>query len=244
MSLSRKSDGTESGKSYVIDVTVRDNFASLSQNGRGWLRQERRVTPSLTTFLKEREGEKERREKKKEGRKGERDTSDWSDFISKTSKNRVRNTRGDCWITDVVESPPTPRRSGSWPTTWRYGLCEDMTVQSQRYPGVKSTQVPPTYFDTQALSWHVYLWRYGKSKIAKDHVCTRGLDILLVLCSQLLSNSFKHSVIPDSSPHRCLTHIVSHNHYHHMCIGEDVVQHPSIGYTYTRFTHRALVCKL
>jgi hypothetical protein len=34
------------------------------------------VTPSLTTFLKEREGEKERREKKKEGRKGERDTSD------------------------------------------------------------------------------------------------------------------------------------------------------------------------
>ena len=60
--------------SYVMVVTVNDCFAPLSQNGRG--RQERSVTPSLTTSVKEREGENAKREKKKEGRKGERDTSD------------------------------------------------------------------------------------------------------------------------------------------------------------------------
>ncbi len=55
-------------KSQAIVGTVRDDFAPLSQNG--WGRQERSVTPSLTTSLKEREGEKDKRGKKKGGRKG------------------------------------------------------------------------------------------------------------------------------------------------------------------------------
>ncbi len=60
------------------------------------------------------------------------------------------------------------------------------------------------------VRFYVYLSRCGQSKIAKFRVYTHGLDISLVLCSQLPPNSCKYRDIPDSSPHRYPTHIVSH----------------------------------
>ena len=42
--------------------------------------------------------------------------------------------------------------------------------QSQRYPGLKSTQVPHTCPVTQPLSSHMYLSRCGQSKTAQNHV--------------------------------------------------------------------------
>ena len=49
----------------------------------------------------------------------------------------------------------------------------------------------------------------------------------LVLFSQLPSSSDNHRDIKSSSPNKYPTHIVSHNHYHHMCICEDVVSQKS-----------------
>jgi hypothetical protein len=40
-------------------------------------------------------------------------------------------------------------------------------------------------------------------------------------CSQLPPTGCKYSGIPESSPHRCPTHILSHNHYHRMGICEE-----------------------
>jgi hypothetical protein len=68
----------------------------------------------------------------------------------------------------------------------------------------------------------VYLSRCGQSKTAQNHVYTHGLDISVVLCSQLPPNSGNHRDIPDSSPHRYPTHNLSHNHCHGMCICQDV----------------------
>ena len=44
----------------------------------------------------------------------------------------------------------------------------------------------------------------------------------VVLCSPLPPNSGNHRHIPDASPHRYHTHILSHNHCHRMCICQDV----------------------
>ena len=90
--------------------------------------------------------------------------------------------------------------------------------QSQRYPGCMSTQVPHTYSVTQPLSSHVYLSRCGQSKTAKILVYAHGLDISVVLCSQRPPHSGNRRDIPESSPHRYLTHMLSHKHCLHMCM--------------------------
>ena len=59
-----------------------------------------------------------------------------------------------------------------------------------------------------------------------------GLDISLVLCSQLKPTSCNHRDIPDSSPHRYPTHILSHNHCHHMCICEDMGSQKPLTFTF------------
>ena len=104
--------------------------------------------------------------------------------------------------------------------------------QSQRYPGVKSTQVPHTYSVIQPLSSHVYLSRCGQSKTAQIHVYTHGLDISVVLCSQLPPHSGNHRDIPESSPHRYPTRILSHTHCHHMRICEDVGSRKPLNFTF------------
>ena len=70
--------------------------------------------------------------------------------------------------------------------------------------------------------------KYGQSNIAKNHVYTHGLDISLVLYSQLPPNSGNHSDSPNSSPHRYPTHILSHNHCHRVCICQDVGSQTSL----------------
>ena len=104
--------------------------------------------------------------------------------------------------------------------------------QSQRYPGVKSTQVPHTYSVTQPLPPHVYLSRCGQSKIAEFHVYTHGLDISVVRCSQLPPHSGNRRDIPDAGPHWYLTRILSHNHCHRMCICPDVGSQKPLTFTF------------
>jgi hypothetical protein len=104
--------------------------------------------------------------------------------------------------------------------------------QSQRYPGFKSTQVPHTYAVTQPLPSHVYLSRYGQPKTAEFHVYTHGLDIAVVLCSQHPPHSGNHRDIPDSSPHRYPTHMLSHNHCHRMCICQDMDSPKTLNFTF------------
>jgi len=93
---------------------------------------------------------------------------------------------------------------------------------SQRYPGFKSTQVPHTYSVTQALPSHVYLSNCGQPKPPEFHVYAHGLDISLVLCSQLPPHSGNRRDISEACPHRYLTRILSHKHCHRMCICQDV----------------------
>ena len=111
--------------------------------------------------------------------------------------------------------------------------------QSYGYPGLKSTEVPHTCSVIQPLSSHVYWSRCGQSKIAQNHDYTHGLDISVVLFSQLPPNSGKHTDIPDSSPHRYPTHILSHNHCHHMFIREDMGRQKPLKIT---FIHTDSTC--
>ena len=83
---------------------------------------------------------------------------------------------------------------------------------------MKSTQVPHAFCVTQPVEHHVCLWRNRHPKIAQIHRYTHGLDISLMLCSQLPPQCLNHWAVPDSSPHRYSTHILSDNHYHHMCL--------------------------
>jgi hypothetical protein len=55
-------------------------------------------------------------------------------------------------------------------------------------------------------------------EITQIHGYTHGLDISLLLSSQLLPKSFNDTDMPESSPHRYPSHILSDNHSHHMCI--------------------------
>ena len=87
-----------------------------------------------------------------------------------------------------------------------------------------SQQVPHTS--------HVYLSRCGQSKTAEFHVYTHGLDISVLLCSQHPPHSSHHRDIPDSSPHRYLTRILSHNHCHRMCICQDVGSQKPLNFTF------------
>ena len=92
--------------------------------------------------------------------------------------------------------------------------------------------LPHTYSVTQALTSHVYLSRCGLPKTAQNHVYTHGLDNSLVLYSQLPPHSCNHTDIPDSSPHRYPTHVLSHNHCHGMCICQDVGSQKPANFTF------------
>jgi hypothetical protein len=85
-------------------------------------------------------------------------------------------------------------------------------LQWYRYAGIKSTQAPHTYSVSQPLAYHVYLWRYWYPKAAQTHGYIAGLDISLLLFSQLPPKSFNDTDMPESSPHRNPTCILSHNH--------------------------------
>jgi hypothetical protein len=84
------------------------------------------------------------------------------------------------------------------------------------------TDTPHTYSVSQPLPSYVYSWSNRHPKIVRIHVHTHGVDIWLLLCSQLPPKSFNHRDVPESSPHRYPTHTLSHNHWHHMCICVDV----------------------
>ena len=104
--------------------------------------------------------------------------------------------------------------------------------QTETCPGLKSTQVPHTYSVTQPLPSHVCLWRYGQPKTAKFHVYTHRLNISVDLCSQLPPNSGNHRDIPDSTPHRYSTHILSPNYCRRMCICQAIVIQKSLKLTF------------
>ena len=67
-------------------------------------------------------------------------------------------------------------------------------------------------FGLQPLAYHVYLWSSRHPTTAQTHGYIAGLDISLLLCSQLPPKSFNDRDMPESSPHKCLQHIRSHNH--------------------------------
>ena len=97
------------------------------------------------------------------------------------------------------------------------------------------TQVPHTHsftldkYPTHILSHnHCHRMCVCQSKTANFHVYTHWLDISVVLCSQLPPHSCNHRDIPESSPRRYPTHILSHNHSHRMCICEHVVSQKSL----------------
>ena len=83
---------------------------------------------------------------------------------------------------------------------------------------LKSTQVPHTYSVTQPLPSHVYLSRCGQSKTAKFLVYTHGLDISVVLCSQLPPHSGNHRDTPDSQVHTGTSHICCHTSTAFTCV--------------------------
>jgi hypothetical protein len=105
-------------------------------------------------------------------------------------------------------------------------------LESKRYAGIKSTQVPRTYCVSQPLAYHVYWWSNRLPRIAQNHVYTHGLDISLLVSSQLPPKTFNHRDMPESSPRRYPTHIASHNHWHHMCVGEAIGIRESLKFTF------------
>ena len=72
----------------------------------------------------------------------------------------------------------------------------------------------------------------GSPKPLNFTLIHNGLDISVVVCAQLPPNSGNHRDIPDSSPHRYCTHILSHNHYHRMCICQDVGSQKPLNFTF------------
>jgi hypothetical protein len=76
----------------------------------------------------------------------------------------------------------------------------------------------PHMFGLQPLAYHVYLWSNRHPKIAQTHGYIAGLDISLLLCSQLPPKSFNGRDMPESSPQRYPTRILFHSNCHHTCI--------------------------
>jgi hypothetical protein len=95
-------------------------------------------------------------------------------------------------------------------------------LQWPRYFGVCSTQVPHTYSLSQLLPSHVCLSSNRPSKRAQIDVYTLGLEIRLVLCSQLVPNCFNDRGILDYALHRYPTHIRSPDYCHRMRIGQAI----------------------
>ena len=96
---------------------------------------------------------------------------------------------------------------------------------------IKSTQIPHTYSAWQPLSFHVYWSSSRHPKIAQFHGYIAGLDISLFLFSQLAPKSFNDTDLQESSPHRYPTHILSNNHYHHVCICEGIGTRKTLEFT-------------
>ena len=92
-------------------------------------------------------------------------------------------------------------------------------LQTQRYPSMKSTQVPHTHSVSHPLPSHVYLCRNRRSRVAKMLVHTQAVDLL---CSKLPRSGFKHRDMTESSPLRYPTPILSHNHYLPVCFCEEI----------------------
>ena len=68
----------------------------------------------------------------------------------------------------------------------------------------------------------MYLSSNSHPKVAQIHVYTPGLEIRLLLCSQLVPNCFNDVGILDSAVHRYPTHIRSPNYCHDMCIWQAI----------------------
>jgi hypothetical protein len=128
----------------------------------------------------------------------------------------------------VRQYAPDDRSNSRWYTRTRHfttfmPLSTSATVfQSLSYAGLKSTQVPHTYSVSQPLASHVYSCRNDLPKIAQIDVYTHDLDISLLLSPQLPPKSFNDRDMPDSSSHWYPAHILSHNHWHTMSIGEAI----------------------
>ena len=101
---------------------------------------------------------------------------------------------------------------------WYFGLC--------------STQVPHTYSVSQLLPSHVYLSSNGHPRIAEIDVCTPGLEIRLLLCSELVPNCWNDGCILDYPVHRYHTHIRSPKYSRRMCIGPEIVIQKSLKLTF------------
>jgi hypothetical protein len=99
-------------------------------------------------------------------------------------------------------------------------ICAKL-LQWRRYFGLCSTQVPHTYSISQLQSSHVYLSSNSHPKVAQIHVYTPGLEIRLLLCSQLVPNCFNDVGIVEYALHRYPTHIRSPNYSHRMCVCQD-----------------------
>jgi hypothetical protein len=88
-------------------------------------------------------------------------------------------------------------------------------LQSLSYAGIKSTQVPHTYFILQLLPSYVYLRRNRPPcNHSKMRLYTR---ISQILCSQLLVKCCNHWGMPESTSCRNPTHILYLNNYKHLC---------------------------
>ncbi len=85
-------------------------------------------------------------------------------------------------------------------------------LQWWRYAGITSTHVPHTHSVSQPLPSYVYLWRKAHPNTGEIQVHAHGLDISLLLCSKLPPKCCNDWDMPESSPHRYPTHILSHNH--------------------------------
>ena len=95
-------------------------------------------------------------------------------------------------------------------------------LQWLRYFGFHFTQVPHAYSVSQPLPSHVSLSRNRHRKSAEIDVYTQRLEISLLLCCQLVPNSFNDWGILDSTLHRYPTHILSPNHCHRMCLCQGI----------------------
>ena len=105
-------------------------------------------------------------------------------------------------------------------------------LQWRRYFGFCSTQVPHTYSVSPLQSSHVYLSRNSHPKVAQIDVYTPGLEIRLVVCSQLVPNCLNHKGTLDSAVHRYPTHIRSPNYSRRMCICQAIDIQKSLKLTF------------
>jgi len=120
---------------------------------------------------------------------------------------------------------------------YTHGLDNSLLLYSQlpscRYFRVHSTQVPHTYSVTQSpLSSHVIGEAIHTRKSLKFTCIHTDSTNSLTLCSQLPPKFFDHRDIPDYTPKRYSTHILSHNHFHPMCIRAEIGTRESLKFTF------------